>query len=62
MQIRVVKEEDGKVSVLVVSQGTPPLPAVAVQHVASADVAELVTSVLAEFKRARVSMVQTVLL
>lgn len=55
MQIRVVKGKYGKVSLLVVSQGTPPLPAVAVQALEPGDVKDRVSSVLADFKRARVS-------
>lgn len=53
MQVRVVKEEDGKLSLLVTSQGTPPLPAVAVQHLEPSEVVERVSSVLADFERER---------
>lgn len=53
MQIRVVKEGDGKFSLLVVSQAVPPVPAVAVQHLVAAEIGKRVSSVLAQVKLAR---------
>lgn len=53
MQIRVVKEGDGKMSLLVVFQGTPPLPAVAVRHLEPSEVAGRTDTVLEDFKRKR---------
>lgn len=56
MKVYVAKEEDSKLHLMVVSQGTPPLPAVVLKHLELSEVADRVASVLADFKRARTSL------
>jgi hypothetical protein len=53
MRVMVVKEPEGKMSLLVVSEGRPPLPPVAVMGLPVKEVYPCCLKVLGEVERAR---------
>lgn len=53
MKVRVVKEGRGRVSLLVISEGRPPIPPVAVRNLKVVDVHKECTKVLEVIGRAR---------
>lgn len=53
MKVRVVKEDGGRVSLLVISEGRPPIPAVALQGLTTKEAGKQCRKVLEDIEHQR---------